>query len=305
LFLTSSEAVLMAGKSNNVARMKLNGSNPTPKVRGVDQLFGKSYYFIGNDPKKWQNAVPNYARVRYQAVYPGIDLIYYGTQRQLEYDFVVAPGADPKSIQLSFPGARQIRIDRESGDLNLNCAGGEVRFRRPLAYQRGDGDGQAGVEARYVLKKGDQVSIAVGGYDVTKPLIIDPVLSYSTYLGGTGLGISSGIAVDSLGNAYVTGFTTALDFPTTAHSIPAPPVGLQTFEGFVSKLSFDSVSSTLSLVYSTYLGGSGLDQALAIAVDSFGDAYVRGIHQFARFPHRPFTARLGSGWNRLHQQIEL
>jgi Beta-propeller repeat/PKD domain len=284
LFLTSSEAVLVAGKSNNVARMKLNGSNRTPKVWGLDQLSGKSYYFIGNDPKKWQNAVPNYARVRYQAVYPGIDLIYHGTQRQLEYDFVVAPGADPKSIQLSFPGARQIRIDRKSGDLTLDCAGGEVRFRRPVAYQGGDGDGRAGVEARYVLKKGDQVSIAVGGYDVTKPLIIDPVLSYSTYLGGTGLGISSGIAVDSLGNAYVTGYTTAPNFPTTAHSIPAPPVGIQTFEGFVSKLSFDSVSSTLSLVYSTYLGGSGLDEPRAIAVDSFGNAYVAGYTISPDFP---------------------
>jgi len=197
---------------------------------------------------------------------------------------VVAPGADPKSIQLSFPGARQIRIDRKSGDLTLDCAGGEVRFRRPVAYQGGDGGGQTGVEARYVLKKGDQVSIAVGGYDVTKPLIIDPVLSYSTYLGGTGLGISSGIAVDSLGNAYVTGFTTAPDFPTTAHSIPAPPVGPQTFEGFVSKLSFDSVSSTLSLVYSTYLGGSGLDEPRAIAVDSFGNAYVAGYTISPDFP---------------------
>jgi hypothetical protein len=285
LFLTSNEAVLVSGKSNSVARMKLTGSNPAPQVCGLDELSGKSYYFIGNDPKKWQSAVPNYARVRYQAVYPGIDLIYYGNQRQLEYDFVVAPGAEPKSIRLSFPDARRIRIDRESGDLTVDCTSGEVQFRKPVAYQGGDGHGKASVEARYVLKRGKQVSIAVGSYDLTKPLIIDPVLSYSTLLSGSvSLGIGSGIAIDSLGNAYVTGFTAAPDFPTTPHSIPAPPVGPQTFEGFVSKLSFDSVTSTLSLVYSTYLGGSSLDEALGIAVDSFGNAYVAGFTQSSDFP---------------------
>ena len=120
LFLTSGEAVLVSGKGKpNVTRMKLTRSNPAPEVRGLDELSGKSYYFIGNDPKKWQSKVPNFARVRYQGVYPGIDLVYYGNQRELEYDFVVAPGADPKRIQLSFPEAQEIRIDQESGDLKL------------------------------------------------------------------------------------------------------------------------------------------------------------------------------------------
>ena len=284
LFLTSSEAVLVFSgiSKSKVARMKLTGSNPAPQVCGLDELSGKSYYFIGNDPKKWQSAVPTYARVRYQAVYPGIDLIYYGNQRQLEYDFVVAPGADPKPIQLSFPGAQRIRIDRESGDLRLECAGGEVRFRKPTAYQ-GE-DGKTPVEAHYVLKQGKQVSIAVGRYDVTQPLIIDPVLSYSTYLSGSvGLATSAAIAVDSLGNAYVTGYTTAPDFPTL-HSIPAPPIGPQTYQGFVSKLSFDNVSSKLSLVYSTYLGGNVFDEPRSIAVDSFGNAYVAGYTLSSDFP---------------------
>jgi hypothetical protein len=122
-----------------MARMKLAGANPAPEVRGSDELPGRSFYFISNDPKNWQCKVPNYAQVRYQAVYPGVDLLYYGNRRRLECDFVVAPKADPKSIQLRFPGARKIRIDRENGDLKLDCVSGEVRFQRPVAYQIGDG----------------------------------------------------------------------------------------------------------------------------------------------------------------------
>jgi hypothetical protein len=283
LFLTSGDAVLVSGKGKpDVARMKLTGSNPAPEVRGLDELSGKSYYFTGNDPKKWQSKVPNYARVRYQDVYPGIDLVYYGNQRQLEYDFVVAPGADPKPIQLSFPEAREIRIDRESGDLELDCAGGEVRFHKPVAYQIDDG--KTLVEARYVLKQGKEVSIAVGSYDVAKPLIIDPVLSYSTYLGGSNFEFGRGIAVDTSGNAYVTGSTFSPDFPTV-HPLPAPNIGLQSIQAFVSKLSFDSATSTLSLAYSTYLAGSGgLDEGRGIAVDTSGNAYVTGSTDSPDFP---------------------
>jgi hypothetical protein len=283
-FLTSSEAVLVSGKDkSHVARMKLAGANRAPEARGLDELPGKSYYFIGNDPKKWQSKVPNYARVRYQDVYPGVDLVYYGNQRRLEYDFVVASGADPKSIQLSFPDARKIRIDRESGDLKLDCAGGEVRFHKPVAYQTGDG--KSWVEARYVLKRGKQVSISVGSYDASKPLIIDPVLIYSTYLGGSG-DVDEGlaIAVDSSENAYVTGVTNSPDFPTV-HPLPAPNNALQGVQNaFVSKLSFNSLTSTLSLDYSAYLGGSGDDQGLAIAVDSSENAYVTGPTNSPNFP---------------------
>jgi len=283
LFLTSGDAVLVSGKGKpDVARMKLTGSNPVPEVRGLDELSGKSYYFIGNDPKKWQSKVPNYGRVRYQDVYPGIDLVYYGNQRQLEYDFVVAPGADPKPIQLSFPEAREIRIDRESGDLELGYASSEVRFHKPVAYQIGDG--KTLVEARYVLKQGNEVSIAVGSYDVAKPLIIDPVLSYSTYLGGSDLDFGVGIAVDTSGNAYVTGSTFSPDFPTV-HPLPAPHIGLQSIQAFVSKLSFDTATSTLTLAYSTYLAGSGgLDEGRGIAVDTSGNAYVTGDTDSPDFP---------------------
>jgi hypothetical protein len=149
---------------------------------------------------------PNYAQVRYQAVYPGVDLLYYGNRRRLEFDFLVAPKADPKCIRLSFPGARKIRIDRENGDLKLDGLGGEVRFQKPVAYQVGNG--KTLVEARYVLKQGGQVGIAVGNYDLAKPLIIDPVFIFSTFLGGgSGFDLGSSIAVDAAGNAYVTGTT--------------------------------------------------------------------------------------------------
>jgi hypothetical protein len=200
----------------------------------------------------------------------------------LEYDFVVAPGADPKAIQLRFPEAQEIRIDRESGDLKLDFTGGEVRFHKPLAYQMGDG--KTLVEARYVLNKGKQVRIAIGSYDVTKPLIIDPVLSYSTYLGGSISESGSSIAVDTSGNAYVTGGTFSPDFPTV-HQLPAPNIGIQSIQAFVSKLSFDTATSTLSLAYSTYLAGSGgFDSGRGIAVDSSGNAYVTGSTDSPDFP---------------------
>jgi beta-propeller repeat-containing protein len=285
LLLTSSEAVLVTGKDKGlVARMRLTGTNPTPQVRGLDELASKSYYFIGNDPAKWQSKVPNYARVRYQEVYPGIDLVYYGNQRQLEYDFVVAPGADPKLIKLSFPEARKIRIDRESGDLKLECVGGEVCFHKPVAYQMTGG--RSGVEARYVLKQGKQVSIALGSYDVAKPLIVDPVLSYSTYLDDSeNLGFA--IAVDASGNAYVTGSTTSRDFHLV-HPLPPPNNALQgVLNAFVSKLSFDSATSTLSLAYSTYLGGHAVgfgDIGTGISVDTIGNAYVTGWTGSRDFP---------------------
>lgn len=284
LFLTSNEAVLVAGKNKfQVTRMKLAGANPAPEIWGSDELSGRSYYFIGNDPKHWQSKVPNYEQVRYQAVYPGVDLIYYGNRQRLEYDFVVAPKADPKRIQLSFPGARKIRIDRENGDLKLDCVGGEVRFQKPVAYQVEDG--KTLVEARYVVKRGNQVSIAVGSYDVAKPLIIDPVFIFSTFLGGgSGYDLGSSIAVDAAGNAYVTGTTESPSFPTV-HPLPAPNNALQgTENAFVSKLSFDSATSKLSLAYSAYLGGSGGDTGSGIAVDADGNVYVTGFTGSANFP---------------------
>jgi hypothetical protein len=208
LFLTASaEAVLVSGKGPpQVARMGLAEANPRPEVRALEERAAKSYYFIGNDPARWRSKVANYGRVRYQAVYPGIDLVYYGNQRQLEYDLVVAPGADPSRIQLSFPDARQLHVNPESGDVEVaEVGGGEVCLHKPVVYQVAQGQQRVAIEAHYALVFGNRVGLALGPYDTTQSLIIDPTLIYSTYLGGSSGDGGQSIAVDAWGNAYVRG----------------------------------------------------------------------------------------------------
>jgi hypothetical protein len=201
-----------------VLRMELAGANPAACVVGVDELPGRSNYLIGNDPKKWRTDVPHYARVKYERVYPGIDLVHYGNQQQLEYDFIVAPGAKPEAIRLSFEGAEGMEIDAQ-GDLVLHTAAGEIREHKPAVYQEIAGVRQT-IAGSYLLRSENEVGFAVAQYDTSKPLVIDPVLSYSTYLGGSGSESGAGIAVDGAGNAYVTGSTSSADFPTTPGTLP-------------------------------------------------------------------------------------
>src|SRR6185295_6200374 len=198
----------------SIVRMKLEGANPDPQVEGLEQLATTSNYFAGSDPAKWQTDISTYARVSYAQVYPGIDMLYYGNQRRLEYDFVITPGSDPEVIQLAFAGIKDFEISR-MGDLLLHTAMGDIRQSKPVAYQEADGIREQ-VSVDYVPNGVGQVGFQVGAYDQARPLIIDPVLTYSTYLGGSGFDQGYGIAVDSLGNAYVTGQTAAIDFPTTA-----------------------------------------------------------------------------------------
>ena len=266
---------------SSVLRMKFVGANPSPQVLGVDELPGKSNYFIGNDPAKWQANVPNYARVKYEGVYPGVDLVYYGNQRQLEYDFVVAPGADPTAIKLALEGVRKMRVDAR-GDLVLRTTAGDVRWQQPIIYQEIDGV-RRDVSAAYELKARRQVGFRVGAYDQSRPLIIDPVLVYSTYLGGNRIDEGLGIAVDAAGSAYVTGYTNSMNFPTTPGAFHTTPT--DTFDAFVVKL--DATGS--SLAYSTYLGGSvdffhNFDVGFSIAVDGAGSAYVAGRTDSPDFP---------------------
>jgi hypothetical protein len=287
LFLTTAaEAVLVSGKGRlQMVRLELAGVNPRPEVRALEEQDAKSYYFIGNDPMRWRTRVAHYGRVRYAAVYPGIDLVYYGNAGQLEYDWVVAPGADPRCIQWRMTTALPLRLDEASGDLELAGGGDEVRLHKPVAYQVVAGR-RVAVEARYALMGGDRVSLTLGRYDAAEALIIDPILSYSTYLGGSGFDIARSIAVDAWGNAYVTGETQSADFPL-AHPLPSNSVVRGSAHAFVSKLSFDAKTTTLTLAYSTYLGGSGDhegDQGLGIAVDPRGDAYVTGQTQSTDFP---------------------
>jgi beta-propeller repeat-containing protein len=283
LFLTQSEAALTlrressrsGGGAQSTVRMKLIGADPASQMEGLDRLPGRSNYIIGRDAGRWRKNVESFAKVRYLGVYAGIDLIYYGDQRQLEYDFLVAPGADPNVIRLGFDGANQIEIDAQ-GDLVLKTAGGEVRQRKPVAYQEVDG-GRLEVASRYALKGPREISFELGEYDRARPLVIDPVMAYSTYLGGSFDEFIGSIAVDAAGNAYVTGLTFSLDFPT---SNPLQPNPGGEGDVFVAKLSPEGSA----LVYSTYLGGSGYDEGIGIAVDEDGNAYLAGRTQSLDFP---------------------
>src|SRR5437660_6818940 len=220
-----------------VVRMNLIGASASPRVEGLEESPGKANYFIGNDPKMWRTNVPMYAKVKVQGVYPGVDLVYYGNQRKLEYDFIVAPGADPGSITMAVEGAERPSLDGQ-GDLVLAIEDKEVRFQKPVVYQEVDGVRQE-ISGSYKLKSAHQVGFQVGAYDGSRPLIIDPVLAYSTYLGGSSLDEGFGIAVDSSGEAYVTGFTFSTNFPTK-NPTPGACVGTcgtGTGIAFVTKLT--------------------------------------------------------------------
>jgi hypothetical protein len=210
LFLTPAEAVLALSEISMatppqaaVVRMRLVDVNRQPQVTGLDSLAGTSNFFIGNDPAQWQHDVPNYARVKYTAVYPGIDQIYYGNQRQLEYDFVVAAHADPTRIVLAFDDVDAIRLDVE-GNLVLETTHGDMTQQKPVIYQDINGKRQA-VAGRYALGAGNRVGFEIDSYDRRHPLVIDPVLSYATYLGGNNNDVGHAIALDSDGNTYITG----------------------------------------------------------------------------------------------------
>ncbi len=284
LFLTAEEAVLSL-RSAGPLRMRLVGAHPRPATVGEQELPGKSHYFIGNDPQKWRTNVPNYAAVRYRQVYPGVDLVYYGNEGQLEHDFVVAPGASPRAIRLRVEGADQVSLE-ENGDLRLLLAGRELRLLRPVIYQQ-EGAERRQIGGGYVLRARHEVGFQVGEYDRQKPLVIDPiVLSYSSFLGGNLDDEGNAIAVDSAGNAYVTGSTNSLNFPVRGAFQGTKPNTPEVPDVFVAKVN----PAGNALVYSTFLGGpgdnthNGNSTGYAIAVDSSGAAYVAGETSTAKFP---------------------
>ncbi len=294
LFLTPTEAVLSLKKTQplsksrrghsdkprdpkgTVLRMQWAGANPTPRVVGQEELPGKVNYLLGKDPSKWRTGVPTYAKVKYEAVYPGVDLLYYGNQRQLEYDLVLAPGADPDALTLSFEGADRLEVDT-GGELVVHTAGGDLRMHKPLIYQEVEGVRRP-IGGGYMRKNARQVGFQVAAYERARPLVIDPVLVYSTYLGGTDFDLGSGIAVDRFGQAYVTGVT---DSDTMLGG---------SGDALVAKLN----RAGSQLVYSTYLGGSGHDLGIGIAVDRFGQAHVTGDTDSTDFPIQdPLQPALG------------
>jgi uncharacterized protein (TIGR03437 family) len=290
LLLTPQGALLSLSRNSargmaatpSTLRMKLVGASASA-ARSESLLPGVSNYLIGNDPSKWRTGVARFAKVRYRDVYPGIDLVYYGNQRQLEYDFVVAPGADPKRIRMEFDGVESMRLDA-NGDLVLACEGGEVRQHKPLVYQQ-DGGKRREVAGRYVID-GRKVSFRLARYDARKPLVVDPKISYSTYLGSSSDEGAFDIAVDDQGNAYITGITGSSGFPTTAGALDTSfgpnPLGIAMAFGdaFITKLAADGKT----LLYSTFLGGNGADGGNAIAVDSSGNVVVCGAATSTDFP---------------------
>lgn len=263
---------------STVLRLELTGANRRATVTREDELPTRSNYFIGDDPNKWYTDIHNYGKVRYRDIYTGVDLLYYGNQRQLEHDFVVAPGADPSVIALAMHGASELRLD-QTGDLVVHAAGCEVRLLKPVIYQVVNGVRRE-VSGRYVLKAGNKVGFDIAKFDRHLPLVIDPVLSYSTYLGGSDSDSIGGIAVDAAGNVYLAGHTSSLDFPTANALQPTNAGGLA--DVFVTKLN----AAGSALVYSTYLGGSGIDHILShgLAVDSAGNVYITGDTDSPDFP---------------------
>lgn len=268
-----------------VLRLGLAGPKAQPRLVGLEELPGKVNYFRGSDPRQWHVNVPTFKKVKYEAVYPGVDLIFYGNQQQLEYDFVVAPGADPQAIALSFEGADKLEVDAQ-GDLFLYVGGEVIRQRRPLVYQEVDGTKRE-ISVGYVYTGEHRIGLQVGDYDATMPLVIDPVLVYSTYLSGGKDDKGYGIAVDAAGNAYVAGATNSPDFVPAATSgafdtscgTASVPCNGTKHDGFVMKLDPDG-----ALVYLTYLGGGDEDSADNIAIDTVGNAYVTGGTASSDFP---------------------
>ena len=270
-----------ASEAGGALRMKLRNANPAVKVTGVDELAGKSNYFVGNDPTKWRTNVPTYRSVKYEGIYSGIDLVYYGNQRQLEYDFIVAPAADPRRIAFDVRGARRIRSD-EHGDLVLSMGEGEIRWHKPAVYQEKDGARQE-IAAHYAITDKNRVGFVVSQYDTSRTLYIDPLI-YSTYLGGSAYDVGNAIAVDGAGSAYVTG-SASPNFPITPGAFQ--PDGSY---GTVFLTKFNPSGS--ALVYSTYLGGGSdsldaPDAGTGIAVDTAGNAYVTGTAYSRNFPTTP------------------
>jgi uncharacterized protein (TIGR03437 family) len=283
-FLPASVLLAVKGKNDALVTMSFPGAG-APKASAVGLLPGTANYFLGKDPASWRRNVPTYSKMRYEGVYPGVDVVFYGSQGRLEYDFVVAPGAAPDRIRVRFEGAGKPTLNR-AGDLEFLGASAVFTQHAPVAYQEAAGV-RAPVEARYRVLPGGEVALQLGAYDRTRPLVIDPILSYASYLGGNDNDGVLGMKVDSTGAAYLAGFTSSANFRTTAGAAQTRYGGRTPSEqffgfgdAFVAKLN----PAGTALVYCTYLGGVADDMASSIAIDSAGNAYVAGSTNSPGFP---------------------
>lgn len=305
LFLTGREAVLALQKRGKtgaqdkqaVVKMQIQGANSSPDIAGLDKTEGKSNYLIGNDPQKWRTEVPNYKQVKYEQIYNGVDVVYYGNGQQLEYDFVVAPNANPNQIKLKFDGIKTAKIDRQSGDLLLETNAGTIRQHKPLVYQNIGGERRE-IASSYSIQNSKfkiqnsknedfVVSFNLAEYDKSKELVIDPILAYGSYLGGNLFDEGRGITVDAQGNAYVVGTAASQNFPTTAGTIK--PVLLPRtdapnsfwYDAFVTKVN----PTGTAIVFSTYYGGrNGNESGSGVAVDASGNVLISGTTMSSDFP---------------------
>ena len=293
LFLTPGSAILrVTGSGKNTEQLypdgkkqdptseniwlsfQLTGSNPEPEIQGVNKLRSRSNYLTGGDPDKWQKNVPHYEMVKYSNIYDGIDLVYHNRKNSLEYDFIVAPGADPGRIHFSITGAEWISED-ESGNLLLHTRLGEVMIKTPQTYQEFNGKKEY-IASDYEIDDGTNISIKLNPYDRSKTLIIDPELLFSSYLGGNGGDGAYGIDADDEGNVYVTGSTTSTDFPT----IDEPQTLAGKSDVFISKLN----PVTSELIFTTILGGSNDEKGLFIGIDGSKNINVAGWTNSDDFP---------------------
>ncbi len=263
--------------SHDVVRLTLSGVQKNLSFQGLEKLSGISNYFIGNDRSKWHANIPQYAKIRASEVYPGVDMIYYGHQGRLEYDFTVKPGADPGAIRMKVEGADKVEVSAE-GNLEISVGARKLVFHAPTLYQE-EGGTRTPVEGKFSPKNESMIGFEAGVYDKSKPLIIDPQLDYSTYLGGNNLDVGQGIAVDGSGDAYVVGTTTSTNFPTTLGAEQPNDPTSGTYQIFVSEMN----SSGTNLVYSTYLGGNGYCDGNALALHG-GNAYITGDSSAVDYP---------------------
>jgi Beta-propeller repeat len=282
--LALAPAAFVVQSRQSVLRATLLGANATAKLTGVERLVTTTNYFIGSDPRRWKTNIPNYAKVKYSGVYPGVDLVFYGKQNLIEYDFIVSPGADPQLIAIAFEGITGMRVD-EKGDLLLRTEAAEIRQSQPVVYQQINNSRRI-IPASYVINDKNQVAFQIANYDRSKPLVIDPTLAFSTYVGGSGTEQAEAIAVDTAGNAYITGNTTSTNFPTTPGAFDTQKTNLDN-DVFVTKLN----ATGTALIYSTYFGGSNREAGNDIAIDSAGNAYVIGLTESADIPTTPGAFR--------------
>jgi hypothetical protein len=296
LFLTPAETVLALHKRDLAAppavlRMKFLGARAEPVLAGEGPHAGRSNYFTGKDPSRWRTNIPHYSGVRYSDIYSGVDLVYYGNPGELEYDLVVAPGASHEVIHLAFEGAENLRLDAE-GNLVVQVAGEEIIQRKPRIYQERNG-ARHSIPGDYKLADG-HVRFDIPSFDSSLPLVIDPVLTYSTYLGGSGDDRGFSIAVDSAGHAYVSGSTRSDNFPVVGALQAVKNPGGNRVDAFVAKLD----PSGSSLIYSTFLGGAapGGESANGIAIDASGAVYITGQTDAPDFPTvNPLQATFAGG----------